>query len=73
MGVTFRTGIISAIFKKGDKKNIENYRAILLLNLVYKISTTILKNQMQKTLDIIIGENQSAAIKNRTIEQSIYS
>ena len=73
MDVTFRTGIISAIFKKGDKKNIENYRAILLLNLVYKISTTILKNQMQKTLDIIIGENQSAAIKNRTIEQSIYS
>ena len=30
----------------------------------YKIYTTILKNRMQKTLDAIIGENQSAAIKN---------
>ena len=34
-------------------------------NLVYKICTTILKNHMQATLDAIIGENQSAAIKNR--------
>ena len=33
----------------------------------YKIYITILKNHMQTTLDAIIGENQSAAIKNRTI------
>ena len=36
-------------------------------NLGYKIYTTILKNHMQKSLDAIIGENQSAAIKSRTI------
>ena len=36
-------------------------------NLGYKIYTTILKNYMQATLDAIIGENQSAAIKNKTI------
>ena len=36
-------------------------------NLNNKIYTTILKNLMQKTLDEIIGENKSAAIKNRTI------
>ena len=36
-------------------------------NLGYKIYTTILKNRMQTTLHAIIGENQSAAIKNRTI------
>ena len=29
----------------------------------YKTYTTILKNHMQKTLDAIIGENQSPAIK----------
>ena len=36
-------------------------------NLGYKIYTTILKNRMQTTLAAIIDENQSAAIKNRTI------
>ena len=36
-------------------------------NLGYKIYTTILKNHTQKTLDAIIGENQSVATKNRTL------
>ena len=43
ISVTSRAGIISAIYKKGDKRNIENYRPISFSNLYYKISTTILK------------------------------
>ena len=35
-------------------------------NLAYKVYTTTLKNHMQKTLDAIIVENQSAAIKLHT-------
>ena len=34
------------------------------------IYTTILKNHMQTTIDAIIGENQSAPVKNRTIKQT---
>ena len=53
--------------KKVIKKDIANYRPISLLNLDYKIYTRILKNRMQQTLDNVVGENQTAAIKNRTI------
>ena len=36
-------------------------------SLGYNIYTTIPKHHMQTTLDAIIGENQSAAIKNNDI------
>ena len=36
-------------------------------NLGFEIYTTILKNHMPANLDAIIGENQSAAIKNNNI------
>ena len=65
--VSSGTGIISAIHKKRNKKYITHWKPISLLNFDYKVYTTILKNRMQKTLDTIISENQSAAIKNRTI------
>ena len=54
-GVTFRIGIMSVIYEKGDKKDISNYRLISLLNLNYKIYTTILKSRMPKTADTIIN------------------
>ena len=41
-------------------------------NLGYKIYTTILKNRMQTTLDAIIDENQSAAIKTDDITHIFY-
>ena len=57
MGFTSRIGVISVICTKGDKKILETTEPY----------TAILKNRLQKILDTIIGENQSAAFKK--IEQ----
>ena len=45
--VTSRTGIRYATYKKGDKRDIENYRLTSFLNLYYKIYTIILKGYLQ--------------------------
>ena len=52
-------------------KDIEYYWPISRLNLDYKIYTRIPKTKMQKTLDTIIGKNQSAAVKNRNILRTL--
>ena len=47
ISVTSRIGIIPVIHKKGDKRDIENYRPILFLNLYYKIYTKIVKGYLR--------------------------
>ena len=67
MGVSSRTEVKPLIYRKGDKKDIANYRSTSLLNLHYINYTAIVKNCMQETLDGIIGENKSTAIEKRTM------
>ena len=46
ISVTSRTGIMSPKYKKGDKRDTENYRPTSFLNLYYKIFTTIFKGYL---------------------------
>ena len=42
------------IFKKGNKKDLKNYRLICLLSNIYKVLTKTVLKRLEKTLD----ENQ---------------
>ncbi len=51
-------GVITLVFKKGNKLDLENYRPISLFNTDYKILTKVLANRMKRVIGDIIQTTQ---------------
>ena len=67
-----RQGVITLIEKKGkEKRRIENWRPITLLNTDYKIASKCISMRIEKHLDTLVHETQTAFIKNRQIADGI--
>ena len=52
----WKVGLIVPLFKKGDKIKCENYRGITLLNIAYKILSSILLERFKEYSEEILGE-----------------
>ncbi|XP_046141097.1 uncharacterized protein LOC123987674 [Osmia bicornis bicornis] len=70
----WKVGIISPIFKKGDRDDVKNYRGITLLNTAYKIYAMILENRLSAELEEkkIIPETQAGFRKERSTTDNIF-
>ncbi|TFY54647.1 hypothetical protein EVJ58_g8730 [Rhodofomes roseus] len=64
----FADGWLCPIYKKGDKRKIENYRPITLLNSDYKIYTRTLTSKLGTVADTLIHEDQAGFVPKRHIE-----
>ncbi|GBG77079.1 hypothetical protein CBR_g23405 [Chara braunii] len=64
-------GIISVLFKKGDKSEIRNWRPISVLNVSYKILAKVLARRLGRYLPDLVKEDQAAFIKGRSIFDNI--
>ena len=64
-------GIISLVYKKGDRDDITNWRPITLLNVDYKIIAKLYAERLKVAMPLIIHENQRAFIKGRQITENI--
>jgi hypothetical protein len=62
-------GIITLMFKSGEREDIKNWRPITLLNVDYKIVSKILAERLKRVLPNIINTDQRGFVKGRNIFQ----
>ena len=70
MSLSQRTGIIRLLYKKGDRKDVGNWRPISLLNVDYKIVAKVLANRLKTVLGSIIHPDQTCTILGRSIHDN---
>ena len=66
-------GIIQSIYKKGDKLDWSIYRAIILLNVTYKVLSGILHNRLAEYAEEILGDYQCGFCANRSSINHIFA
>ena len=68
---SFRVGIVSLLFKKGDRTDLRNWRPITLLNFDLKLFSKILSFRMSTVLEDLIHPDQACAVPGRRITDSL--
>uniref|UniRef100_A0A803JT65 Reverse transcriptase domain-containing protein n=1 Tax=Xenopus tropicalis TaxID=8364 RepID=A0A803JT65_XENTR len=68
---SWRRGIVSLIFKKGDKERLENYRPITLLNVDYKVMAKLISLRLKPFLSNLIHPDQVCGVPGRSMTESL--
>jgi len=72
MPISQRGGIITLLYKKGDRRDMKNWRPISLLNADFKLLSKLLANRLNAVLPTLVHHDQTA-VKGRWIMDSIHS
>ncbi len=64
-------GVITLLYKAGDRNELSNWRPITVLNTDYKIIEKVLSNRLKPVLGRIIQSDQKAYLKGRQIGENV--
>lgn len=67
----FDVAVTATLRKTSDSEDGLDYRPIALLSSVYKIFTRILASRLQRTLSLLVGEEQNSFVLERQLEDSV--
>ena len=68
---SFRSGIVTLLYKKGDKTDLKNWRPITLLNVDCKLFSKLLTSRMSMVLGEVIHPDQTCALPGRRITDNL--
>ena len=72
LSVTQKQGIITCIPKPNKSRHfLKNWRPISLLNVIYKLASSVIANRIKSVLDSIIHEDQKGFITGRFIGENV--
>ena len=69
---SMKTSNKRVIFKKGDRKNLKNWRPISLLNVDYEICSKVLSLHLSKVLEFIVDPDQPCSVPGRKITSNLH-
>ncbi|GBG82531.1 hypothetical protein CBR_g34907 [Chara braunii] len=64
-------GVITLLYKKGDKRNVRNWRPISRLNVSYKILAKLLARRLAPLLPGLVHTDQGAFVQGRSIFENV--
>ena len=72
LSITQKQGLITCLPKPNKSRlSLKNWRPISLLNVIYKLASSVIANRVKNTLQNIIHENQKGFIAGRFIGENI--
>lgn len=69
----WEVGVIVPIYKKGDRRDCNNYRGITLLSIASKVYERILETKLSQELEPQLEQSQSGFRKGRSIQDHIFT
>ncbi|KAJ8402295.1 hypothetical protein AAFF_G00371600 [Aldrovandia affinis] len=71
LGDSLRQSLVALVPKKGDLKDLWNWRLINLLSVDYKIMAKSLMRRFQDLLPAVIGRKQTCSVPGRSINDNL--
>ena len=72
IGESMSLASVSSIYKKGDSTNLENYRPISLLQTLYKILASLIKERIDAGIDRFIHKTQFGFRRAKSTAQALF-
>ena len=71
LSLSQRRGVISLSFKKGDRLDPKNWRAISLLNVDYKLAARVIAGRLLKVIHLVVDKDQTCGVPGRYIGENV--